>query len=111
MLALKSLIVAGMFAVAIHPAMAANDGGQRDIPSRPAGSLEMNQAHATTAGVNGAPCDCEKPKPTLEQRAERRARAERHLALGIPPKVKSPEQKASAAARRAARCNTTQSRY
>ena len=88
MLALKSLVVASAFALMVHPAIAANDG---------------------SGAANGA-ATCARPGLTPEQRAERKVLREQRLVQGIQPPRRTAEQKARAAARRAARCSNYQPR-
>jgi len=110
MLALKSLIAACVFAVLLHPAMAANDAGgygaadgmQEGTPSAGAPAPAAIRPRGDAGGANAA--TCARPKLTPEQRAERKAMREQRLAQGVQHPPRTAEQKARAAARRAARC-------
>jgi hypothetical protein len=111
MLALKSLVAACAFALLVHPAIAANDA---DGSGAPDGMQEGSPAAGTPApatrpradaisGANSATCAA-RPRLTPEQRAERKALREQRVAQGVQHPPRTAEQKARAAARRAARC-------
>jgi len=114
MLALKSLVVASAFALMVHPAIAANDssgganGVQEGFP--PAGARPPATRPRGDAGIGANAATCARPTLTPEQRAERKALREQRLAQGIQPPRRTAEQKARAAARRAARCSNYQPR-
>jgi hypothetical protein len=114
MLALKSLVVSGVLALMVHPAMAANDGSgavngvQQGSPADGSLPPAVRQRGDTGIGANAATCT--RPKLTPEQRAERKALREQRLAQGIQPAPRTAEQKARAASRRAALCNNLQPR-
>ena len=93
MVLLKNLVAALVFATLAFPALAANDPGAR-APS-------PGWSHAD-AGIDGA--NCSRPRLTPEQRAERKALREQRQAQGMQHPPRTAEQKARAAARRAARC-------
>jgi len=114
MLALKSLVVASALALMVHPAIAANDGsgGANGVQegSPPAGARPPAVRPRGDAGIGANAATCARPTLTPEQRAERKALREQRLAQGIQPPRRTAEQKARAAARRAARCSNYQPR-
>jgi hypothetical protein len=114
MLAPRSLLAAFVLAVMIHPAMAANDGNgaadgvQEESPPADARPPAVRPRGDAGSGANAA--TCAKPILTPGQRAERKALREQRLAQGMQPPSRTAEQKARAAARRAALCSNNQPR-
>ena len=95
MFLLKNLAAALVLALLAGTAMAANDSGARGAPIG-------RQDGAFPVGANAE--NCSRPRLTPEQRAERKALREQRQAQGIQQPPRTAEQKARAAARRAARC-------
>jgi hypothetical protein len=112
MLALKSLLAACTFALLVHPAVAANDAEGRGAAdgmqerSPPAGAPTPTVRPRGDSGIGTNTATCARPKLTPEQRAERKALREQRMAQGMQPPPRTAEQKARAAARRAARCGS-----
>jgi len=107
MLSFRHFVAISAFALMVHPALAANDTeGQAPTSLPAAGQTPGVQSPGdSTAGTNAL--KCAKPKLTPEQRAERKAQRQQHLAQGTAHRsAKTPEQKAQAAARRAAVCKS-----
>src|SRR3954447_3418597 len=94
MVLLKNLVAALVFATLVPPAMAANDSGARGAP--------YPGWPRADAGIDGT--HCSRPRLSPEQRAERKALREQRQAQGMQHPPRTAEQKARAAARRAARC-------
>lgn len=112
MLPLKSLLAACVFAVMVHPTLAANDArsggsanGMQD-GSLPAGTPPPATAPRGHGGIGTNAATCAKPRLTPEQQAERKARREERLAQGGRQHTpRTAEQKSRAGARRTARCD------
>lgn len=107
MLALKSLIAVGAFALLIPAAMAANDSaspqGIQDAP--PGVTAPSNAVPPSGIGGGSNPSSCTKTK-TPEQRAAKKAQKAQHVAEGQQPKTG--EKNGAAGGRNASRCKTSQ---
>ena len=106
MLALKSLIAVGAFALLIPGAMAANDSASpQGIQNIPQGVTAPSNAVPPSGIGGGSNPSCTKTK-TPEQRAAKKAQKAQHVAEGQQPKTAG--KNGAAGGRKASRCKTSQ---